>query len=157
LPFDIRAAKVATGAVPVGADGFHRHEKGDGDMDKERFELGVARRSETVGAEYVQKNLAEADEFTRGFQEMMTEWCWGFGWGDDTIDAKTRSMMNLAMIGALGKMHEWETHCNGAINNGVSMEEIRAIIHVIAIYCGVPQSLECFRVARKVLEARGLL
>jgi 4-carboxymuconolactone decarboxylase len=126
-------------------------------MDKERFELGVARRSATVGAEYVEKNLAEADVFTRGFQEMMTEWCWGFGWGDDTIDAKTRSMMNLAMIGALGKMHEWETHCNGAINNGVSMEEIRAIIHVIAIYCGVPQSLECFRVARKVLEERGLL
>jgi len=66
-------------------------------------------------------------------------------------------MMNLSMIGALGKMHEWEIHCRGAINNGVSMEEIRAIIHVISIYCGVPQSLECFRVARKVLEENEML
>ena len=113
-------------------------------MDKERFELGLNQRKATLGAEYVEKNLAAADEFTRPFQEMMTEWCWGFGWGDDVIDAKTRSMMNLSMIGALGKMNEWEIHCRGAINNGVSMEEIRAIIHVISIYCGVPQSLECF-------------
>ncbi|MEL6774056.1 MAG: carboxymuconolactone decarboxylase family protein, partial [Pseudomonadota bacterium] len=81
----------------------------------------------------------------------MTAWCWGFGWGDDTIDPKTRSMMNLAMIGALGKMTEWEIHCRGALNNGVTRDEIRAIIHVVGIYCGVPQALECFRVARKVL------
>ena len=66
-------------------------------------------------------------------------------------------MMNLSMIGALGKMHEWEIHLKGAITNGVSVEEIRSIIHVIAIYCGVPQGVECFRVARKVLEEEGLL
>jgi 4-carboxymuconolactone decarboxylase len=66
-------------------------------------------------------------------------------------------MMNLAMIGALGRMNEWELHCNGAIRNGCSMEEIRAIIHVIAIYCGVPQALECFRVARKVLTEKEML
>ena len=121
-------------------------------MDKELFEKGLGRRKSTLGESYVVKNLESADEFTRPFQEAMTEWCWGFGWGDDAIDAKTRSMMNLAMLGALGKMHEWELHCRGAINNGVSKEEIRAIIHVIGIYCGVPQSLECFRSARKVLN-----
>ncbi len=87
----------------------------------------------------------------------MTAWCWGFGWGDDAIDEKTRSMMNLAMIGALGKMTEWELHCNGAIRNGCSLEEIRAIVHVIGIYCGVPQALECLRVARKVLDEHGML
>lgn len=126
-------------------------------MDKARFDLGLAQRKATLGDEYVEKNLAAADDFTRPFQEAMTEWCWGFGWGDDAIDAKTRSMMNLAMIGGLGKMHEWELHCRGAINNGVTKEEIRAIIHVIAIYCGVPQGVECFRSARKVLEEEGLL
>ena len=126
-------------------------------MDRELFEKGLANRKSTVGAEYVEKNLAAADEFTRPFQEAMTEWCWGFGWGDEAIDAKTRSMMNLAMIGALGKMHEWELHCRGAINNGVTMQEIRAIIHRVAIYFGVPQSLECFRSARKVLQEEGLL
>lgn len=120
-------------------------------MDKDLFELGLARRKAVLGDEYVQKNLDAADDFTLPFQQMMTEWCWGFGWGDDCIDAKTRSMMNLAMIGALGKMHEWEIHCRGAIRNGVDKAQLRAIIHVIAIYCGVPQSLECFRVARKVM------
>lgn len=126
-------------------------------MDNDLFEKGLAKRKETLGAEYVDKNLAAADDFNRPFQEAMTAWCWGFGWGDEVIKPKTRSMMNLAMIGALGKMHEWEVHCRGAISNGVSMEEIRAIIHVIGIYCGVPQGVECFRVARKVLEEEGQL
>jgi len=122
-----------------------------------KFEIGLEKRKETLGAKYVEENLASADDFTRPFQEAMTAWCWGFGWGDETIDKKTRSMMNLAMLGALGKMHEWEIHCRGAIKNGVTLKEIRAIIHVVAIYCGVPQSLECFRVARKVLEEHELL
>ena len=126
-------------------------------MDQDRFDKGLAARKAVLGAEYVEKNLAAADDFNRPFQEAMTAWCWGFGWGDAAIEPKTRSMMNLAMIGALGKMHEWEIHCRGALNNGVSVEEIRAIIHVVAIYCGVPQSLECFRVARKVLEEKGML
>ena len=126
-------------------------------MNNDLFKKGLEKRKHTLGDEYVQKTLDGADDFNRPFQEAMTAWCWGFGWGDETIDAKTRSMMNLAMIGALGKMEEWEIHCRGAITNGVSKEEIRAIIHVIAIYCGVPQSLECFRVARKVLEEEKIL
>lgn len=125
-------------------------------MDTKRFELGLERRKANLGAEYVEKNLAAADDFTRPFQEMMTEWCWGFGWGDESIDEKTRSMMNLTMLGALGKMHEWEIHCRAAVGNGVTKEQLRAIIHVIAIYCGVPQSLECFRVARKVMDELGV-
>ena len=67
-------------------------------MDKKLFELGLSKRKATLGSDYVDKNLASADDFNRDFQEQMTEWCWGFGWGDDTIDEKTRSMMNLTMI-----------------------------------------------------------
>ena len=63
-------------------------------------------------------------------------------------------MMNLTMIAALGKMHEWEIHCHGALKNGVSKEEIRSILHVIGIYCGVPQAMECFRVAKKVFDEK---
>ena len=109
------------------------------------------------GADYVAQNLAAADDFSRPFQEAMTAWCWGFGWGDEAIDPKTRSLMNLAMIGALGKMHEWEIHCKGALTNGASVAEIRAAVHAVGIYCGVPQAVECFRVARKVLTEEGLL
>lgn len=126
-------------------------------MDNELFEKGLERRRATLGRDYVDRNLAAADDFARPFQEAMTAWCWGFGWGDAAIDAKTRSMMNLAMIGALGKMHEWEVHCRGALTNGVTVNEIRAIIHVVGIYAGVPQALECFRSARKVLSEQGLL
>lgn len=126
-------------------------------MDKARFELGLSKRQATLGEEYVNANLAKADEFNLPFQEAMTEWCWGFGWGDDAIDAKTRSLMNLTMIAALGKMHEWELHLRGAVTNGVTVEEIRAAIHAIAIYCGVPQGVECFRIARQVLEELELL
>ena len=121
-------------------------------FDEDLFLKGLEQRKATLGAEYVETNLAAADELTRPFQEAMTAWCWGFGWGDDVIDTKTRSMMNLSMIAALGKMHEWELHCKGALNNGVTPVEIRAIIHVVGIYCGVPQALECFRAARKVLN-----
>ena len=116
------------------------------------FDTGHAKRKATLGDAYVDKTFETADDFNRPFQEAMTAWCWGFGWGDEAIDAKTRSMMNLAMIGALGKMHEWELHCRGAIRNGVTKEELRAIIHVIGIYCGVPQAIECFRSARKILD-----
>ena len=126
-------------------------------MNDAMFENGMKKRKETLGAAYVDRTMDAADDFNRPFQEAMTAWCWGFGWGDETIDAKTRSMMNLTMIGALGKMTEWELHCKGALKNGVSKEELRAIVHVIGIYCGVPMALECFRVARRVLEERGLL
>ncbi|MBI1207157.1 MAG: 4-carboxymuconolactone decarboxylase [Azospirillum sp.] len=126
-------------------------------MDEKLFEKGLAKRKATLGAEYVERNLAAADDFSLPFQEVMTAWCWGFGWGDEAIDPKTRSMMNLAMLGALGRWHEWETHCGGALTNGVTKEQIRAIIHVIAIYAGVPCGVECFRIARKVLQEAGQL
>ena len=121
------------------------------------FKKGLAKRQATLGKEYVDANLAAADDLTRPFQMAMTEWCWGFGWGDEAIDAKTRSLMNLSMIAALGKMHEWELHLNGAITNGCTFEEIRAAIHAISIYCGVPQGVECFRIARPVLEKHGMM
>ena len=126
-------------------------------MDDKLFEKGLEKRKGTLGAEYVESNLASADDFNRPFQEAMTAWCWGFGWGDETIDPKTRSLMNLAMLGALGRWHEWETHCKGALRNGVSKEEVRAAIHAVGIYAGVPSAVECFRIARRVLEEAGEL
>lgn len=120
-------------------------------MDKERFERGVEKRKAVLGADYVEKTLAGADDFSRPFQEMMTEFCWGFGWGDDTLDPKTRSMLNLTMIAALNRMHEWELHFRGAITNGVTREELRAVLHQISIYCGIPAGVECFRIAKRVL------
>ena len=123
-------------------------------MNEKLFEKGMEKRKKVVGKDYTENVMANTDDLNDTFQKAMTEWCWGFGWGDETINMKTRSMMNLTMIAALGKMHEWELHCHGALKNGVSKEEIRSILHVIGIYCGVPQAMECFRVAKKVFDEK---
>ncbi len=125
-------------------------------FDEDLFLKGMAQRKGTLGADYVEASMAAADDFNGPWMEAMTAWCWGFGWGDDAIPAKTRSMMNLTMLAALGRMHEWELHCKGAISNGVTRDELRAIIHAVGIYCGVPMALECFRSARKVMAEVGM-
>jgi len=119
-------------------------------MDKERFDKGLTKRKAVLGEAYVEKSLAQADEFNRPFQELVTEYCWGFAWGDERLDPKTRSMLNLSMIAALNRMHEWELHLKGALKNGVTKDEIQAVLHQVTIYCGVPVGVECFRIARKV-------
>ncbi|MEM7118779.1 MAG: carboxymuconolactone decarboxylase family protein [Chloroflexota bacterium] len=119
-------------------------------MTSERLELGKERRSRVLGTDYVDRMLTSANDFNRPFQEMMTEFCWGFGWGDDTLPPKTRSMLNLTMIAALNRMHEWELHFTGAIKNGCTPEELRAVLHIISIYCGIPAGVECFRIANRV-------
>ena len=119
-------------------------------MSNERFEAGLAARKAVLGEEYVDANLAAADDFNREFQELVTEYCWGFTWADDTLDRKQRSLINLGMIAALGRMHEWELHFRGAIQNGLSRDELKAVLHQITIYAGVPAGVECFRIARRV-------
>ena len=125
-------------------------------MDNDYLEKGLAQRKATLGAEYVDKVFENADDFSRPFQEAMTAWCWGFGWGDDVIDPKTRSMMNLTMIAALNRMEEFELHFRGAIKNGCTKDELRAVLHVIAIYCGVPAGVSTFRIAKRIFEEEGL-
>jgi 4-carboxymuconolactone decarboxylase len=125
-------------------------------MDKKIWDTGLAARKKVLGAEYVEKSLSTADDFNKEFQDIVTEYCWGVVWGDDTLPHKTRSMLNLAMLAALGRMHEFELHFNGAINNGVTKDELKAVLHQIAIYAGIPAGVECFRIARKVLAERGI-
>jgi 4-carboxymuconolactone decarboxylase len=120
-------------------------------MDKERFDRGLAARKAVLGADYVERSLAQADDFNREFQELVTEFAWGLCWGDDTLDRRQRSMLNLGMLAALGRMHEFELHFRGAIVNGLSRDELKAILTQIAAYCGIPAGVECFRIARKVL------
>ena len=119
-------------------------------MDKERFEAGLAARKAVLGEDYVERALAQADDFNRDFQEVLTEFCWGTCWGDDTLSRQQRSLLNLGMIAALNRMHEWELHLRGAVRNGLTRDEIKATLMQIAVYCGVPVGVECFRIARKV-------
>ena len=119
-------------------------------MDEARFEQGLAARKAVLGEDYVTRSLEQADDFNREFQELVTEYCWGTCWGDSTLDRKQRSLLNLGMIAALNRMHEFELHFRGAIQNGLTRDELKAILMQIAVYCGIPAGVECFRIARKV-------
>ncbi len=119
-------------------------------MDKERFDRGLAARKAVLGDAYVDQAFASADDFNGDFQDLVTEYCWGTCWGEDTLDKRQRSLLNLGMIAALNRMHEWELHFKGAITNGLTRDELKSILTQITIYCGVPVGVECFRIARKV-------
>jgi 4-carboxymuconolactone decarboxylase len=119
-------------------------------MDQELRDKGLQVRKEVLGAEYVESALKSADEFNRPFQEFVNEYCWGAGWTNPDLPRKTRSMLNLAMLSALNRTHEFKLHVRGALNNGVTREEIRAVLLQVAIYCGIPAGVEAFRSAREV-------
>lgn len=123
----------------------------------ENFEKGLKARREVLGADYVDGSLARADDFMMAFQEITTEWCWGYAWTRPGLERKTRSMINLAMLTALGKPAELRLHVKGALANGVSVEEIKEILLHATIYCGIPAGLEAFKAAHEVLIAEGAI
>jgi len=120
-------------------------------MDKDRYERGLKQRRKVLGEAYVDRALTNVDDFNRDFQRLVTEYCWGETWGDDTLKPRERSILNLGMIAALGKMEEFQTHVRGALTNGLTANEIRAVLTQIAVYCGVPVGVDCFRVARPIV------
>lgn len=120
-------------------------------MDRERYEKGLRARKDVLGEDYVDNALANADDFNREFQEMVTEFCWGGIWGSDTLSKKQRSLLNLGMLAALGRSHEFELHFRGALKNGCTREELKDTLLQIAVYCGIPAGVESFRIARRVL------
>lgn len=121
-------------------------------MDKALYEAGLALRKEVVGADYVERSLAEADDLTRDFQAFVTEYAWGAVWTREGLSRRDRSLLNLGMLTALGKPNELKLHLRGALTNGVSREEIREALMQSAVYCGVPAALEAFRMAREVFS-----
>tara|TARA_B100001123_G_C14852235_1_gene844561 strand:+ start:224 stop:601 length:378 start_codon:yes stop_codon:yes gene_type:complete len=119
-------------------------------MDKALFDAGMALRKKVVGAEYVERSMASADDLTQAFQELVTEYCWGAVWTREGLTHRDRSLLNLGMLTALGKPNELKLHVRGALTNGVTREEISEIFLQTAIYCGVPAALEAFKIAREV-------
>ena len=119
-------------------------------MDRETYQRGLEIRSAVLGEAYVNRALADADEFTKPLQDLVTEYCWGGVWGRDGLPRKTRSMLNLAMIPILNRPNELRTHVKGALTNGVTREEICEIFLQVAIYAGVPAAVDSFRIAREV-------
>ena len=118
----------------------------------ETYQLGLEMRRQVLGAEHVERSLANATEFTRPVQELVTEYCWGEIWSREGLPPRTRSLLNLVMLTALNRSHELAVHVRGAVRNGVSEGEIQEALLQTAIYVGVPAALESFRVAEQVLD-----
>lgn len=119
-------------------------------MNDDLFDSGLAIRREVLGAEFVDKALAGADDFSAPLQRLVTEYCWGAVWGREELPRRTRSMLNLAMLAILNRPNEFKAHLRGALRNGVSRVEIREVLLQVAIYGGVPASVDSFRLAREV-------
>ena len=120
-------------------------------MGNELFERGLEIRKDVLGTDYVEKALNDAPDFSKEFQRLVTEYCWGGIWGSDNLDRSQRSLLNLGMLAALGRMPEWELHFRGAFKNGLTRDELKDVLLQIAVYCGVPAGVECFRIANRVL------
>jgi 4-carboxymuconolactone decarboxylase len=125
--------------------------------ESQLFERGLERRREVLGSDYVDTSLGESDEFMMAFQRAVTEVAWGWAWSRPGLDAKTRSIINLAMLTALGRFDELEIYVKGALRSGVTVDEIQEVLlHTIA-YCGTPAGRQAFRAAHRALVAEGAL
>jgi 4-carboxymuconolactone decarboxylase len=115
-----------------------------------KFDKGLEIRTAVLGTEYVNRAVADADDFIKPFQDLVTEYCWGAVWGREEVSRKTRSMLTLAMISVLNRPNELRTHISAALTNGVTRDEIRETFLQVAVYAGVPAAVDSFRIAREV-------
>ncbi|SAK72762.1 carboxymuconolactone decarboxylase [Caballeronia hypogeia] len=125
--------------------------------DDALFEKGMPIRRAVLGAEYVDASMAKADDFMMSFQRATTSWAWGWAWGDPTLDNRTRSLMNLAMLTATGHTEELKLHVKGALNNGLTVDEIKAALLHATAYSGIPCGLGAFKAAHEVLKREGAI
>jgi 4-carboxymuconolactone decarboxylase len=125
-------------------------------MSETLFDQGLKIRRDVLGAEYVDKSFAAADDFSRPMQEYTTECCWGKIWARPGLDHRTRSIVNLSMIAGLNRHHEFKLHVKTAIKNGVTKAEISEILLQVACYCGVPAGVESFRLASEAFKEAGI-
>ena len=122
------------------------------DDGESRQDRGLGLRRQVLGNGYVDKALAAATDFSRPIQDYVTEACWGDIWSRPGLELRTRSLITLAMLTALNRMHELAAHVRGARRNGCTESEIREVLLQTAAYCGAPAALESFRVAERVLN-----
>lgn len=122
----------------------------------EKFDRGLETRRAVLGDEYVDRSLSQSDDFSWPAQQLTTEMVWDEIWNRPGLDRRSRSILNLGMISALNRPHELKVHLRGALNNGLSKSELQEIFLQVAVYCGMPACLDCFRTAREVFKEMGL-
>ena len=123
----------------------------------ETYQKGIRNRRDVLGAAHVDRSLAQVSEFARPIQEMVTEYVWGDIWSRDGLERKTRSLINIAVLSALNRLNELEVNLRGALNHGVSVDEIQEVLLQVAVYVSAPAALESFRIAETVLGENGAI
>jgi 4-carboxymuconolactone decarboxylase len=121
-------------------------------MTDSRYERGMAVRRQVLGDAHVDRAEANRTPLTNDFQDFLTRCAWGEIWTRPGLDRRTRSCITVAMLIALNRMEELEMHLRGALNNGVTVEELREVLLQTAVYCGVPAANSAFRIASQVLS-----
>jgi 4-carboxymuconolactone decarboxylase len=119
----------------------------------DQYRKGLATRKQVMGEDFVARALGGATEFTCPMQDYITRNAWGDVWQREGLDLKTRSLITVAMLTALGKQHELKGHVRGALNNGATVQEIQEVLLHASIYCGVPTAVDAFRSAAEVVDA----
>lgn len=119
-------------------------------MQDDMYERGLAIRKQVIGTAYVEKALADADEFSQPLQDLVTTYCWGAVWGREGLERKTRSLLNLVMLTVLNRPHELKIHLRGALRNGCSKVEIREALLQAGVYGGIPAAVDAFKAAKEV-------
>ena len=120
-------------------------------MDQKLFEAGLEVRKATLGKEFVENAIASADDFNRPLQEFVTEYCWGACWTRPGLPRKTRSLLNIGLLAAFNRQHEFKLHVKRSFGNGVTKDEIKEVLLQIACYAGVPAGIEAFRWAKDAM------
>ena len=115
------------------------------------YDEGIKTRREVLGDEHVDRAIANATEFTREFQDLITRYAWGEIWSRPGLDRKTRSAITLTALTALGHHHELAMHVRAALRNGLTPDEIKEVLLQAAVYCGVPAANRAFSIAQEVL------
>lgn len=123
----------------------------------ERFESGLKTRKEVLGSDYVENSIQNATDFDRPFQEFITTSAWDGVWNRGPLDRKTKSLITLSVLVALRAEDEIALHLRGAINNGLTPDEIMAMLIHASVYAGVPSSLTGVRIAKKVFSELGVI
>jgi len=116
------------------------------------FDKGLALRREMFGAGGADQALAQASEFARPLQEIVTRFCFGEIWQRPGLERRTRSMLTIAMLIAMGRMAQLPAHVRGALANGVTREELRELILHALLYCGIPAAVEATAICERVLD-----
>jgi 4-carboxymuconolactone decarboxylase len=121
-------------------------------MDKKLYDRGLAKRRQVLGDAYVDRALEHLNDFNRDFQRLATEYCWGEVWGDAALSPREHSILTLGIAAAIGKMGEFSNHFHGALANGLTPNELRAVLTQITIYCGIAVGADCFQIAGAILN-----